>query len=616
MGEPTRRKTRIVFPIRLKIMVAMLLALTAVVVAISVTMSSFFHEDKQSYMNDWTSIAVMSTAEEGRTLLRGYRQQLEACALVLLDEKLDAERKRRLLEGAFSRFPQLLALSLIRDGKELDSVVDEKTFAAAGKTAQDLRDDLARHVPSAESLRDGTTHVRNSTLTPGLPTVELAFVPEAAAGSAPLVLRGTVRLDELLRLGAKFKVFEITLADSDGVLIAHPDAGKVSRREPAAALPPAVAAGKGSQAGLTVEFDRGGTTMLGGFADVGFGGMRAAAVMPKSAAYLASRTLLGRLMGMTLLILLVVAVVGRLWSARITRPLETLSKATRTIAQGTFDVHVDVRSRDEIGALAGSFNQMADELDARQKALKEAQSQLVQSEKMAAFGQLGAGIAHEVKNPLAGILGCAQLSLLDAEAGTSIHENLSLIEKETRRCKTIIENLLRFARQEKVAKDPVCLNDVVNDAAAITNHQLELAEVKLEKDLAPSLPLVLASGNQVQQVLMNLFVNAQQAMKGKPGRIRVSTRAVEGDLVEVTVTDDGPGIPKQIQESIFEPFFTTKPAGEGTGLGLSVSFGIIKDHNGEIRVESEEGRGATFRIRIPAIRIPQPARKEEPVLVG
>jgi hypothetical protein len=165
-------------------------------------MSTFFHEDKQSYMNDWTSIAVLTTAEEGRTLLRGYQQQLETCSLVLLDASLDPAEKRRLLEGAFSRFPQLLALTVVREGKEVDSVADEQALAAAGKTADDLRRDRSEHAVPAEALRHGQVHVRNSTLAPGLPTLDLAFAPAAMPGSTPVTLRGTVRLDELMRLGA------------------------------------------------------------------------------------------------------------------------------------------------------------------------------------------------------------------------------------------------------------------------------------------------------------------------------------------------------------------------------------------------------------------------------
>src|SRR6185369_133747 len=144
---------------------------------------------------------------------------------------------------------------------------------------------------------------------------------------------------------------------------------------------------------------------------------------------------------------------------------------------------VEVGSRDEIGDLATGFNRMAQGLRERDRALRGAQDQLVQSEKMAAFGQLGAGIAHEVKNPLAGILGCAQIALRKAEPGTMQHTNLQLIEKETKRCKAIIDNLLKFARQEKAALEPTHVNSGVEDAVAIVNHQLEMNHTRLETNL-------------------------------------------------------------------------------------------------------------------------------------
>jgi signal transduction histidine kinase len=342
--------------------------------------------------------------------------------------------------------------------------------------------------------------------------------------------------------------------------------------------------------------------MIGGFAPVNFGGLVTAAQIPSSAAYLASRDLLNRLLAVALILLLVSALAGLFWSRRITRPVERLSGATRTIAQGRFDIKVNVDSRDEIGTLAASFNQMAAQLSDREKALRDAQVKLTQSEKLAALGQLGAGIAHEVKNPLAGILGCAQLSLRGAEDGTPLKKNLLLIEKETKRCKTIIENLLKFARRETSVLEPTDINRVVEDAVAIALHQLELQQIKTRMDLDRALPVVLASANQIQQVLMNLMLNAQHAMEGRPGSISLTTRQRDPEWIEIRVSDTGPGISAENMKKLFEPFFTTKPVGKGTGLGLSVSYGIIKAHGGEIRAESEPGKGATFIITLPLPR--------------
>jgi signal transduction histidine kinase len=306
-----------------------------------------------------------------------------------------------------------------------------------------------------------------------------------------------------------------------------------------------------------------------------------------------------RLGQVALSLLACAAVFGIIWAHRFTRPLERLSAAAGEIAKGRFQTAVTVAPGDEIGDLATAFNQMAGGLRDRDEALQVAQSQLVQSEKMSAFGQLGAGIAHEVKNPLAGILGCAQLALRGAEPGSSVHTNLGLIEKETRRCKSIIDNLLKFARQEKAHMDPIEVNPVVSDAVAIVRHQLEMNRVHIETDLGSALPEIYGNANQLQQVVMNLMINAQQAMEGEPGNVRVATVTTPEGGVEIRVGDNGPGIRKENLAKIFEPFFTTKPAGQGTGLGLSVSFGIVKDHGGEIRVESEVGQGSTFIITLP-----------------
>jgi signal transduction histidine kinase len=291
-----------------------------------------------------------------------------------------------------------------------------------------------------------------------------------------------------------------------------------------------------------------------------------------------------------------------IWSRRVTQPIIRLHDATKEVGKGKFDIRVNPTSSDEIGDLALSFNQMTQELTSREEALKQTQAQLVQSEKLAAFGQLGAGIAHEVKNPLAGILGYVQLSMRKVGPETPLHVNLKIIEKETKRCKTIIDNLLKFTRQEVVDRKPIEVNGVIEDTSALVEHQLGMHQIRLEKSLAEGLLPILGNANQLQQVLLNIILNAQQAMEGKPGVVRLETEILDEGWIEVRVRDTGPGIPKEIQSRLFDPFFTTKPAGKGTGLGLSVSYGIVRDHEGEIQVESEPGEGALFRIRLPALR--------------
>ncbi|MCP3999212.1 MAG: HAMP domain-containing protein [bacterium] len=588
------------FPIRLKIMLALLFSVTAVVGLITFTTAKFFHEDKQAYVNDWVSIAAVTTADECNALLVSYARRLNSYARVLRNREMPHEERAALLGGFFNDLPELIDIRLYETGRDPEEATDQKSLQTAGLDASDLQSWREANPLPLDAIRNGEIYLKNTTISSELPAFTLAVAGEADEGEEPVVIAAVMRLDELLRMGAKFKVFAVLLADSDGTLLAHPELGRVTRREKAELGVDAVTIHDEYKAGMTSEFTREGTEMIGGFAPVDFGTVTVAAQAPKAAAYLASRAVLKRLIWVSLGLLVIVGIAGRIWAKRITHPVETLSRATRVLAKGDFDIAVDVSSRDEIGALAGSFNQMAHELKTRQEELAQAQALLVQSEKMAAFGQLGAGIAHEVKNPLAGIFGCAQLALMEAKEGTRLRKNVEIIKKETDRCRGIIDNLLKFARQEKALLEPTDINAVVSDAAAIVDHQLEMHEVKLSLDLAEDVPPVRGNANQLQQVLMNLVINAQQAMEDQDGgSVKISTHMVGPDDVEIIVSDTGPGIPEENRAKLFEPFFTTKPTGKGTGLGLSVSFGIIQDHGGEITVDSEVGQGTEFKMRLP-----------------
>jgi signal transduction histidine kinase len=349
---------------------------------------------------------------------------------------------------------------------------------------------------------------------------------------------------------------------------------------------------------MTKEYIVDGEPVIGGLAPSEFGGVVAGVQIPRRAAYLASRELIRTLMVTSLVLLMCSALVALVLSRVMTRPLDRLSAAARALGQGRFDIKVDAGSADEIGLLGNSFNQMASELKRRDRALADAQKAVIQSEKMAAFGQLGAGIAHEVKNPLAGILGVTQLSLMSAENGSEGEKNLKMIEKETRRCKEIIENLLKFARQEKSERKAIQIQTVIEDAFDLLRHQLEVHQVSLKKEVDEGLPMIMANGNQLQQVIVNLVINAQQAMDEEGGVVKITAHR-RNDHVTVEVEDDGPGIPPDVQEKIFDPFFTTKRGKKGTGLGLSVTYGIVRDHQGTIKVESEVGRGTLFVLAFP-----------------
>jgi signal transduction histidine kinase/CheY-like chemotaxis protein len=235
---------------------------------------------------------------------------------------------------------------------------------------------------------------------------------------------------------------------------------------------------------------------------------------------------------------------------------------------------------------------------------RQIQSKLLQTEKMAAVGQLVSGIAHELNNPLTSIMGYAQLLLSHGLNPTQFSE-AGKVFHEAERARRIVKNLLYFARENEPERSRVNLNDIVERTLALRSYEMKVEDILIERDLEPGLPETMADPFQLQQVVLNLLINAEQALlqdRGK-GVVRVRTRLAEGNRIAVEVSDDGPGIPREILSRIFDPFFTTKPAGVGTGLGLSIVYGIVKQHDGEVSVENLAGGGARFVVELPVLAI-------------
>jgi len=229
------------------------------------------------------------------------------------------------------------------------------------------------------------------------------------------------------------------------------------------------------------------------------------------------------------------------------------------------------------------------------------QSKLLQTEKMAGLGQLVSGIAHELNNPLTSIIGYSQL-LLGRRLTAPQEADGRLIHQEAERAARIVKNLLLFAREARPERRAVNLNEIVERTLALRNYELRVENIELSQDLAQDLPAVVADAAQLQQVLLNLLVNAEQAIRqgSGEGSIRVRTRKTPRGRVSFEILDSGPGIPQEIIPRIFDPFFSTKPLGAGTGLGLSITCGIVKEHGGDITVQSQLGHGAKFTVELPA----------------
>ncbi|MBI5570400.1 MAG: PAS domain S-box protein [Desulfomonile tiedjei] len=227
------------------------------------------------------------------------------------------------------------------------------------------------------------------------------------------------------------------------------------------------------------------------------------------------------------------------------------------------------------------------------------EKQLQRADKLASLGQISTGIAHEINNPLGVMLGYTQLLLRENTEGTQVYEDLKIIEKHARNCKTVVDDLLKFARGTRTNKTSIEVNQCVQEVLSLVSHQFELDKITLETDLDPDLPTLVADGEKLKQVIMNLLMNARQAIQGS-GSISVATKADPAEqCLRISIRDTGCGIPDELIDKIFDPFFTTKPVGEGTGLGLSVSYGIIQDHNGLIEAHSEVDSGSTFTVVLP-----------------
>jgi two-component system, NtrC family, sensor kinase len=231
------------------------------------------------------------------------------------------------------------------------------------------------------------------------------------------------------------------------------------------------------------------------------------------------------------------------------------------------------------------------------------QAKLVHAEKMAALGQLVSGVAHEVNNPLSGIVGFTDLLLENPETPEFARENLGIILQEAERTRLIVQNMLRFAREMPPQRELVQVNGVLQQTIKLRSYGMSNRNVEILERLAGNLPVVVADPHQLEQVFLNILNNAFDAVEqsGRPGRIEVETLA-RAENVEIHIRDNGPGISNP--DRIFEPFFTTKPVGKGTGLGLSICYGIIQAHDGEIQCRNNaDSLGCTFLIRLPAAAI-------------
>lgn len=307
------------------------------------------------------------------------------------------------------------------------------------------------------------------------------------------------------------------------------------------------------------------------------------------------------------------------------KPVKALQKGTEQLASGDLGYQIDGHSHDELGELASSFNGMSRELESEhnenlawtrtleqrveQKTaeLKRAHEHALHTEKMASIGKMAAVLAHEINNPLSGILTYAKLlrKWVDQADGAQnkrreICDSLDLIASESRRCGDLVKNLLTFSRTTPMNLQKANLNQVIDRSLRLVQHQFDLAGIQVQQQLDPDLPLVQCDAAQIEQVLLALIMNAMDAMPQGGNLWLTSFYSGEENAVRIVVRDDGAGIPADILPRIFEPFLTTKETGRGVGLGLAISQSILERHHGRIEVQSEVGRGTTFTVSLPS----------------
>lgn len=585
---------RFAFPIRVKVLLTVVLLVMVVMSLNTSTMANLFRKDKTIYIRDLTAVMAIHVAEEADTLLRHYVANMRAFGDVIYDSGLNAEAKQNVIKSLFRNYADIVAITAQRGEAAPVTAFDTNALTRLDVSRSELLE-----YRDANSLIGGDSKAKQIRLGRIKDGVSLLFVqievPAEKTGES-FVLRASFERKRLMALTERSRGFDVAIVNGDGYAISQID-------QQAENAPPhwlgRLDHSSGTTASTALEFIENDVPMIGAHAPLANGTLWATIKIPSSVVYLTARELLSNLVITALLLFALAAAASLIFARRLSKPLERLTDAAGKVGKGEFEVTVTSESSDEIGTLSRSFNRMTKELREREVKLAGANAALVQSEKLAAFGQLGAGIAHEVKNPLAGILGYTQLALRKTDDESPIRKNLTIIEKETRRCTEIISNLLQFARQETTSNEPMDLNAVVNASLQIVDHQLRVNNVKINRELGSDLPQISGNPNQLQQAIMNFAINAQQAMGAYGGNLTVRTRNGNEQTVVIEIEDDGPGIPRDIRDKIFEPFFTTKPAGQGTGLGLSVTYGIIKDHGGDIGIEDVAGGGTRFLVNLP-----------------
>lgn len=603
---------RVGLSIRYKLLMVFIALLLGAIATFLGLATSLFTQDKLAYVYDLQSTTARSLADQTSSSLAVLAAQLRLLAVGIQTPGTTPEAGANVAERLFEREQQIVRLRIY--GRRGDALVlvheylNPPALRDTGIVANDLVEaSKARPLPLEAVLsQPDELYVSNGSLPPdaALLTVAIAHGPPRNRQ----VVVAEIRHNHLMRLFERSPLHETWLVDSRGVVLAHPDGKLVSARYDTSSDPlvaealhseveagvkeykavPATAAGVNAGEQEEVEF-------LGGFAKVPVAGLFVITRTSTHSALTAGEELKSRSLLLGAAVFLAALIASVLFARVMTARLLRLKSATERIGRGDYNVSFPVGGRDEIAVLSRSFAAMVEQLATTHQ-------QLIHSEKLAAFGQLGAGITHEVKNPIAGIVGLAQAAQMKFDDPERVREFLVKIEAQGRHCNEILQRFLTFARQDPPSMGPVDVAELITEVGALVKHQLNVHNVTLKLQTSDHLPPIFGDSSSLQQVLTNLALNAQHAMP-EGGKLVITADPAERDGtpgITISVADSGVGIPESLRRRIFEPFFTTKKAGEGTGLGLAVVHGVVGEHSGTISVENTPGGGATFSIWLPA----------------
>ena len=552
--------------------------------------------------------------------------RLSTSAVLPLDVYSPSEL-RNILGLQYRQLPFLSVLAIVGDDKAPVAgpiFVPPRTPSDRGRTedahlagrvqvSEEALDAFVRRLPAppAENGRlELSAPYRGADGIPRL-AVALRLEPNRTLAAEILLADVASRVAELSREGGGVAY----LVDGRGELLAHgePD-GRIAPEE--RRLPEAGFAANAASSQLVHRAD--GRRWLAAFAPVGTYRWGAVVAQPMHVAFAAAENLASYTVTFAGVAILLALGVGWLLARRVTRPVQRLSRAAAAIAAGDYGTPVEARGRDEIADLGRAFGRMTAEIrrrdeeirgwnrelqarvEERTAELKAAQDQILRTRRLAALGSLGAGIAHELNNPMTAITG--YLAILKKELGPASPQGelIAHAQEQATRVARVIEDLRSFADQERAAQGQrFSLVRPVRAALDLYEDRLRAAGIDVQARFEEPLPDTQGNPVQLQQVVAHLVENAMNAMPDG-GRLEVSLGSIDGDALRLRIADTGKGIPSQLRERIFDPFFTTKDQAGRVGLGLSVSHSIVEAHRGKILVESEEGAGAAITVLLPA----------------